>query len=99
MAAVDIKWLWVYNRILDSNKTELIMNLNINDAISWTSAAGDLSGYITNICLNLNAANQIVAWIDVATFNDAGCECIVRLCATESNLKAMRVAKLNTETV
>jgi len=75
------------------------MNLNINDAISWTSAAGSLSGYITNICLNLNAANQIVAWIDVASFNDAGRECIVRLCATESNLKAMRVAKLNAETV
>ena len=75
------------------------MNLNINDAISWTSAAGNLSGYITNICLNLNAANQVVPWIDVSTFNDAGRECSVRLCATESNLKAMRVAKLNAETV
>jgi len=75
------------------------MNLNINDAISWTSAAGSLSGYITNICLNLNAANQVVAWIDVTTLNDAGREYIVRLCATEQNLKAMRVAKLNAETV
>ena len=75
------------------------MNLNINDAIFWNSAAGSQSGYITNICLNLNAANQIVAWIDVSTFNDAGRECIVRLCATEQNLKAMRVTKLNAETV
>ena len=75
------------------------MNLNINDAISWSSAAGNLSGYITNICLNLNAANQIVAWIDVATFNDAGREYIVRLCATDQNLKMMHVAKLDTETV
>jgi len=75
------------------------MNLNINDAISWTSAAGSQSGYITNICLNLNAANQIVAWIDVSTFNDAGREYIVRLCATEQYLKAMRVIKLNAETV
>jgi hypothetical protein len=75
------------------------MNLNINDAISWNSAAGSQSGYITNICLNLNAANQIVAWIDVSTFNDAGREYIVRLCATEQNLKAMRVIKLNAETV
>ena len=75
------------------------MNLNINDAISWTSAAGNLSGYITNICLNLNAANQVVAWIDVTTLNDAGREYIVRLCATEQNLKAMRVTKLNAETV
>jgi hypothetical protein len=49
--------------------------------------------------LNLNAANQIVAWIDVATFNDAGREYIVRLCATEQNLKMMHVAKLNAETV
>jgi hypothetical protein len=70
------------------------MNLNINDAISWTSATGSLSGYISNICLNLNAANQIVPWIDVTTFNDAGRECIVRLCATEQNLKAMCVAKI-----
>jgi len=75
------------------------MNLNINDAISWTSAAGDLSGYITNICLNLNAANQTVAWIDVTYMHENGRECSVRLCATESNLKAMRVAKLNAETV
>jgi hypothetical protein len=75
------------------------MNLNINDAVSWNSAAGSLSGYITNICLNLNAANQVVPWIDVSTFNEAGRECIIRLCATESNLKAMHVAKLNAETV
>jgi hypothetical protein len=75
------------------------MNLNINDTISWTSAAGSQSGYITNICLNLNAANQVVPWIDVSTFNVAGRECIVRLCATEPNLRAMRVTKLNTETV
>ena len=74
------------------------MNLNINDAVSWSSADGSLSGYITNICLNLNAANQVVPWIDVSTFNDAGREYIVRLCATEQNLKAMRVTKLNTET-
>jgi len=75
------------------------MNLNINDAVSWNSAAGSLSGYITNICLNLNAANQVVPWIDVTYMHENGRECSVRLCATESNLKAMRVAKLNAETV
>jgi hypothetical protein len=75
------------------------MNLNINDTVSWTSAAGDLEGVITNITLNLNAANQVVPWIDILVGQIAGHDYSVCLCATHSNLKMMRVAKLNTETV
>lgn len=76
------------------------MNLNINDTVSWSSAAGTLTGYISNICLNLNAANQVVPWIDITCFNDKGREYTVRLCGTEQNLKAMRVTKVfDNETV
>jgi hypothetical protein len=75
------------------------MNLNINDTVSWSSAAGALEGVITNICLNLNAANQIVPWIDIQTINKQGRMFMTRLCATDQNLKMMRVAKVEVETV
>ena len=75
------------------------MNLNINDNIYWSSAAGALEGVITNITLNLNAANQVVPWIDVKIDEINGHDISVRLCATHNNLKMMRVAKLETETV
>ena len=75
------------------------MNLNINDTVSWSSAAGDLEGVITNITLNLNAANQVVPWIDVKVDEVNGHVISVRLCATHSNLKMMHVTKLETATV
>ena len=75
------------------------MNLNINNTVSWSCAAGDLEGVITNITLNLNAANQVVPWIDVKVDEVNGHVISVRLCATHQNLKAMRVTKLETETV
>ena len=70
------------------------MNLNINDTVTWSCAAGNLKGVITNICLNLNAP-----WIDIKVINDQGRAYGVRLCATEQNLKMMRVTKVETETV
>jgi hypothetical protein len=76
------------------------MNLNINDTVSWSCAAGNLEGVITNICLNLNAAEQTVPWIDIAVIGQVtGHVYSVRLCATHSNLKMMRVTKIETETV
>ena len=74
------------------------MNLNINDTVSWTSAAGTLEGVITNICLNLNAANQTVPWIDVKVDEVNGHDVSIRLCATHQNLKAMRVTKIELAT-
>jgi hypothetical protein len=75
------------------------MNLNINDRISWTCSAGVLEGIISNICLRHNGAKQIVPWIDidVTVTQKKDRAYSVRLCATESNLKMMRVAKLETE--
>ena len=75
------------------------MNLNINDTVSWSCSAGNLEGIISNICLRPNGAKQIVPWIDILVGQVAGHDYSVRLCATEQNLKAMRVAKIETETV
>jgi hypothetical protein len=62
------------------------MNLEINSRITWNSAAGQLLGTVKNITLSKNAADQVVPWIDITVDNHS-----VRLCATDSNLKAMQV--------
>ena len=65
------------------------MNLRIGDRITWSSAAGHLDGTIVNIVLSENGKNETVPWIDIRTSRTT-----VRLCATESNLIAMRVDKI-----
>ena len=64
------------------------MKLEIGNKITWVSAAGKLHGEITNIVLSLNAAGQTVPWIDVASAGRSS----TRLCATDGNLKMMKVA-------
>ena len=68
---------------------EQTMNLRINDRVTWSSAAGHLDGTIVNIVLSENGKNETVPWIDIRTSRTT-----VRLCATESNLIAMRVDKI-----
>ena len=70
------------------------MNLNINDTVTWSSAAGDMEGVITNICLSQNAALQTVPWMDIKVGQIAGHDYSVRLCATNLNLRMMRVTKV-----
>jgi hypothetical protein len=65
------------------------MKLEIGTKITWVSAAGKLHGTITNIVLSLNAAGQTVPWIDI---KQPGRAQIIRLCATDSYLKQMKVA-------
>ena len=67
------------------------MKLNVNDKITWVSAAGKLTGTIKNIALSENAAEKTVPWIDVL-YGENNCYG-VRLCATHSNLKMLKVAK------
>jgi hypothetical protein len=73
------------------------MKLNINDTITWSSAAGKLTGTIKNIALAENAAEKIVPWIDVL-YGENNCNG-VRLCATHSNLKMMKVKLVDTNIV
>ena len=63
------------------------MNLKIGSKISWVSAAGKLTGEISNISLDLNAAGQTIPWIDIKVNGKNG----VRLCATDDYLKQMKV--------
>ena len=67
------------------------MKLNINDTITWSSSAGKLTGKIINIALAENAAEKTVPWIDVIYGEHARNG--VRICATHSNLKMMKVEK------
>ena len=63
------------------------MKLKIGSRISWVSAAGELSGEIYNIVLDLNAADHTVPWIDIKIQDRTG----LRMCATDEYLKQMRV--------
>jgi len=76
------------------------MQLAKGTKIRWESAAGVKRGTIVEIVLDKNAADETVPWIDIeleATLVRKIAPChqqnyMVRLCASDSNLKMMRVA-------
>jgi len=65
------------------------MRIQLNDKVTWKCLAGQLSGTVVNILLDLNAAEKVVPWIDIKTDRTT-----VRLCATDSNLQMMSVVKI-----
>ena len=67
------------------------MKLEIGSKISWKCAFGDLKGTVANIVLDLNAANETVPWIVIKP-EGIRTKSNFRLCATESNLKMMKVS-------
>ena len=70
------------------------MNLSIGNKVRWESAAGVKFGTIKNIVLSPAANNKITPWIDVESLvqiSDSYHLRSVRLCASDSNLKMMRV--------
>jgi len=71
------------------------MNLAIGTRVRWESAAGVKRGTIKNIVLAPAANDKITPWIDVeflVQISDMYQLRSVRLCASDSNLKGMRVA-------
>ena len=71
------------------------MNLATGTKVRWESAAGVKFGTIKNIVLSPAANNRVTPWIDVeclVQISDMYQLRSVRLCATDSNLKMMRVA-------
>ena len=71
------------------------MNLAIGTKVRWESAAGVKFGTIKNIVLSPAANNRVTPWIDVeclVQISDMYQLRSVRLCASDSNLKGMRVA-------
>ena len=71
------------------------MKLEIGTKITWVSAAGKLDGEVVNMVLSLNAANQVVPWIDIKSPGRSS----TRLCATHSNLIMMKVKLLDEDMV
>ena len=65
------------------------MRIQLNDKVTWKCLAGQLTGTVVNILLDLNAAEKVVPWIDIKTDRTT-----VRLCATDSNLAMMSVVKI-----
>jgi hypothetical protein len=73
------------------------MSLSIGSKISWTSAAGFKVGTVKNIVLAPAANDKITPWIDVeylAQVSDMYHLRSVRLCASDSGLKGLRVTEL-----
>jgi len=71
------------------------MKLAIGNQVRWESAAGVKFGTIKNIVLSPAANNKVTPWIDVeclVQISDMYQLRSVRLCASDSNLKGMRVA-------
>ena len=76
---------------LDSNISDpRVGGVQIGDRVRWTSSAGDLRGEIVNMCLALNSAGTLVPWIDIKYTNFRGLVKTVRLCGSDSALKALR---------
>lgn len=70
------------------------MNLAIGTKVRWESAAGVKRGTIKNIVLGPAANDKVTPWIDVeclVQISDMYQLRSVRLCASDSNLKMMRV--------
>lgn len=73
--------------------------LMVGDLVGWSSAAGYKEGVVKNIVLSRNAAGNLVPWIDIDVDRDMVSDVefrvsAVRLCASESNMKMMRLIKI-----
>ena len=73
------------------------MNLATGTQVRWESAAGVMRGTIKNIVLAPAADNKVTPWIDIEVrkyykLSGTYLNNTVRLCASDSNLKMMRVA-------
>ena len=73
------------------------MRLAIGNKVRWESAAGVKRGTVRKIVLDLNAAGDTVPWITIEEDHDPVAphhrlNYMVHFCATDSNLKGMRVA-------
>ena len=69
------------------------MNLSIGDKIRWESSIGVIRGKICNITLAPAANGVITPWIDVE-YLIALHSAVVRLCASDGNIKMMQISKV-----
>ena len=70
------------------------MRINTGSMVTWSSAQGQLAGEVTNIRLDLNAANEIVPWIVIKRWDTRS---LISLCGTDSYIKSMKLKVLAKE--
>lgn len=70
------------------------MRINTGSMVTWSSAQGQLAGEVTNIRLDLNAANEIVPWIVIKRWDTGS---LISLCGTDSYIKSMKLKVLAKE--
>ena len=63
-----------------------MLTLEIGNKIQWTSAEGVLIGIIKRIYISMNGKDIMVPWMVIENNNRT-----VTLCASDQNLKMMRV--------
>ena len=74
----------------DSNISDpRIGGVRIGDRVRWTSAAGVLRGEVVNMGLGRGLAGTLAPWVDVEYTNFRGLVKTVRLCGSDSALKAL----------
>ena len=68
------------------------MKIRIGTKLNWNSAAGNLTGVVTNIFIALNAADEMVAWISLKNLDEKFGT--TTLCGTDNNLKMLNVREV-----
>jgi hypothetical protein len=74
---------------------EMEMNLNVADTITWDSAAGNLLGTIKKIFLAPAGNGVMTPWIIIEIMGKSN---TIRMCASDSYLKMMKVEKVEIPT-
>jgi hypothetical protein len=70
------------------------MRIDIGSLVTWSSSAGQLLGEVTNIRLDLNAADTIVPWITIKRWDT---ESLVTLCGDNHYIKLMKLQVVEME--
>ena len=74
----------------DSNISDpRIGGVRIGDRVRWASAAGVLRGEVVNMGLGRGLAGTLAPWVDIKYTNFRGLVKTVRLCGSDSALKAL----------
>jgi len=95
---LDKKSFWVYNRILDSNKTEQrMLTIKAGDKIRYTSGAGTLNAVVESITIGPTAKPGLsIAWLNltVPATVTRKYETQISIPADPASLKGFKVEKM-----
>lgn len=72
----------------------MLIELNINDKVSWVSNEGHLNGTVTNIYSAKNAKKDIITWVNFQYTNSKGYVKTANMPYTDNYMAMMKVIKL-----